>query len=128
MPQDQNTGAAGNTFGRESAPLIAQAIGAKMLGTRSNEATYQGKRIVIKCAAQNTNSVGVTYRMLKRLDFVFGAFQQPDGCFEVFSLPAALYKIKMRETRSQGAAAGKVGLVARSVFESKGSRVQRVHI
>ena len=57
MSQDQASGAAGNAFGREMAPRIANAIGAVMLGSRSNEATYGANRIVIKCAAPNTSRV-----------------------------------------------------------------------
>lgn len=91
MSQDQASGAAGNTFGREMTPRIAKAIGAVMLGSRSNEATYGSNRVVIKCAAPNTSSVGVTYLMLDRLHSIFGAFQQTDGSFRVLALPARTF-------------------------------------
>ena len=120
MPQDRITGAAGNAFGRETAPLIANFIGATMLGPKSNEAIFKGNRIVIKCARQNTNSVGVTCRMIERLHGVVGAFQQADGTFEVLLITAKTFKQEMRPTRSQGASSGKVGLVSRAVFASKG--------
>lgn len=120
MSQDQQSGADGDAFGTETAPLIAVKIGAAMLGTTSNEATWQGETVVVKCAGPRTNSVGVTYLMLDRLEKVIAAFQQDDKAFAVFSLPASIFKQEMRETRSQGSSAGRVGLVAKRVFEKQG--------
>lgn len=123
MPQDRITGAAGNAFGRETAPLVAKAVGAIMLGSQSNEAIFNGNRIVIKCARQNTSSVGVTYLMLKRLDAVAGAFQQNDGTFEVLLLSSETFRLEMRPSQSKGTSAGKVGLVSKGVFASKGKHI-----
>jgi hypothetical protein len=128
MPQDQMTGVAGDAFGRRAAPLIARAINAAMLGPRSNEAIYQGARIVIKCAASGTTCVGVTYKMLERLDSVIGAFEQEDKTFNVLSLPASIYRKAMRPTRSHGASAGRVGIVSRSVFTAQGSFIRSVRL
>ena len=73
MPQNRVSGAAANTYGRETAPKIAAALGATMLGSESNEAVLNGQRVVIKCAGKNTTSVGVTYSMLDSLDSVIAA-------------------------------------------------------
>lgn len=124
MTQNRTSGAAGNAFGSETAPLIAVAIGAQMLGAQSNEAVYKNRRVVIKCARPKTTSVGVTYLMLDRVAAVIGAFQQNDGSFKVVSLPAAVFRKKMRDTRSTGASKGRVGLVGRAVFESAGSMIR----
>ncbi len=126
MSQDQASGAAGNAFGREMAPQIAKALGAVMLSSRSNKANFGGRRVVIKCAAQRTTSVGVTCRMLAWLHTILGAFQQADGSFRVLALPAHALIKAQRDTRSQGAAAGKVGLVSRRVFEEQGTHVKTV--
>ena len=99
-----------------------------MLGSRSNEAALGGKRVVIKCAARNTNSIGVTYLMLERLHSVIGAFEQTNGSFNVISLPVTVFTANQRPSRSQGASEGKVGLVSRSVFESKGTEIKAVRI
>lgn len=128
MSQDQVSGAAGNDFGRETAPKIAAAIGATMLGPRSNEANYGEHRVVIKCAAQKTNSVGVTYLMLERLHSVLGAFQQPDGSFNVIALPAAVFAKELRPSLSQGSSSGRVGLVSRTTFEGKGTFIKNVRV
>ena len=87
-----------------------------------------GKRVVIKCAASATDSVGVTFKMLGALDAIIGAFQLDDGSFELWSLLPDVFHSEMRETRSRGAAAGKVGLVGRSVFSTRGTLVGRIRI
>jgi len=126
MSQDQASGAAANEWGRETARQIASRIGAEMLGSGSNEASLDGKRVVIKCAGRATDSVGVTFKMLETLDAVIAAFQLDDGSFELWSLPGDVFRAEMRDTRSRGAAAGKVGLVRRAVFSSRGTLVGRV--
>jgi hypothetical protein len=128
MAQDRDTGAAANEFGRETAPRIARMIGATMLGSTSNEATLDGKRVVIKCARQRTTSIGVTYLMLDNLDQVIGAFEQGDGSFTLYALPASRFRAEMRESQSRGASAGKVGLVSRKVSEASGDSLGAVSL
>jgi hypothetical protein len=79
MAQDQISGAAANEWGRVTARAIASKIGAIMKGQTSNEALLEGKTVVIKCAASATDSVGVTFKMLDRLDSIIGAFQLDDA-------------------------------------------------
>jgi hypothetical protein len=57
VAQNRESGAAGNAFGHENAPKIAEAIGAIMLGGASNEANWNGIAVVIKTAGKNTTSV-----------------------------------------------------------------------
>ena len=99
-----------------------------MLTLTSNEARLDGEQVVIKCAALNTESVGVTFKMLETLDAIIAAFQLDDGSFELWSLPSDVFRAEMRDTRSQGASAGKVGLVSRAVFSSCGTLVGRIRI
>jgi hypothetical protein len=128
VPQDQASGAVANKYGRETARIIAAAIGAKMLGRASNEAELKGSRVVIKCARAKTTSVGVTYQMQKELHSVIAAFELEDGTYKVISLPITAFAKAQRPTRSQGAAAGKVGLVSRAVFESTGLNIANVRV
>src|SRR5258708_5631027 len=123
MPQDQQTGAEGNKFGRDMAPKIALGIGATMVRRGSNEATLNGKRIVIKCANVTTASVGVSYKMLPTLDSVIAAFRRKDGEFDLFSLSAKSYAQHMSNTRSKGSSKDRVGIVIKKVFETEGERV-----
>lgn len=128
MTQDRVTGAAANEWGRATARAIASKIGAVMKGRTSNEAMLDGKKVVIKCAASATDSVGLTFKMLDRLDSVIGAFQLDDGSFELWSLSPEKFRQAMRDTRSRGSAAGKVGLVRRDIFEKSGSLLVRIRL
>lgn len=128
MTQDQASGAAANEWGRVTARAIASKIGAVMTGQTSNEATLDGKKVVIKCAASATDSVGVTFKMLGRLDYIIGAFQLDDESFELWSLSSEKFRREMRDTRSRGSAAGKVGIVRRDFFEKNGRLLARVKL
>lgn len=118
MSQDQSSGAVASQWGKDTARLIAFKINAKMVSSRSNECIFEGVKGVIKCAKTATSSVGVSYKMLGRLDFIIGAFQAENGSFELYKLPVNYFENKMRPTASKGAANGKVGIVRRSAFES----------
>jgi hypothetical protein len=128
MNQDRSTGAAADRWGRETARVLARAIGATTPSIGSNECLLEGNRIVIKCAAVATDSVGVTFKMLDRLDAVVGAFQLEDGVFDVWSLTPSAFRAGMRDTRSRGASAGKVGLVCKDVFVREGRSLGRVRL
>lgn len=65
MPQDQESGAKADAFGRENAVRISGAITAKLVSRgRGNEAVFQGRKTVLKSAQKKTNSIGVSYKML----------------------------------------------------------------
>lgn len=128
MSQNRASGAAADEWGRETARALAQQLGATKPTLRSNECLLDGKRLVIKCAAPGTDSVGVTFKMLDRLDEVVGAFQRDDGAFDLWLLAPSVFKNHMRDTRSRGASAGKVGLVRKDVFQSKGKSLGRVRL
>ena len=128
MPQDQETGANGNSFGRKTARVIAKNIGAKMLTQTSNEATHNGSSIVIKCASEKTTNIGVTFKMLNRLDSIIGSFEQEGGAFELYELSVETFKVNMRTTKSKGPSAGKVGVVSKSVFIKNGKKLKTVWV
>ena len=123
MPQSGDSGAAGNTFGRENAKKLAIALGAELTRPGSNEALWDGKLVALKSAAPTTSLIGVTYLMLKRVDEVVAALQQPDGSFALFGLSSAAFRSAMKPTRSKGPSAGRVGMVRRSVFETLGRKL-----
>ncbi len=128
MSQDRASGAAANTWGRETARALALRLGGTQLSQRSNECTLDGRRVVIHCARPGTDSVGVTFVMLDRLDDVIGAFQRDDGAFDLWSITPVAYRDHMRDTRSRGASAGKVGIVRRDVFQTKGKSMGSVRL
>jgi hypothetical protein len=128
MPQDKDTGAAGDAFGRDTARKVAKAIGATMARPGSNEADRAGRRIVIKCAKAGNNQVGVTYSMLARLDAVIAAFQRSDSRFDLYELASAVYQQQMSPTRSLGSFQGKGGMVSRATFESLGKHLGTISV
>jgi hypothetical protein len=126
--QNQQTGAAAAQWGRETAKRLARALGASIPIGGSNECKLDGQPIVIKCAAATTDSVGVTFAMLKRVARIIAAFQTSDSTFEVWSLTPKQFESQMRDTASKGASAGKVGLVRRTYFEKAGTYLGTIAI
>ncbi len=99
-----------------------------MVSRNSNECLYEGNKAVIKYAKVATDSVGVTYKMLERLKFIIGAFQVENNKFNLWKLPADIFKARMRATASQGSAKGKVGIVRKSIFETEGTALESVDL
>ena len=124
MPQDKESGGRAARWGHDTAKKVAVAIGATGMGNTSNECSLGGKRAVIKCAAPDTDSVGVTYQMLGRLDTVVAAFQLDDGSFEVWSVTPKQFESAMRD--SAGSGRGKTGLVRRDYFKGDGRSLGRI--
>ena len=81
--------------------------------------------MVIKCAHINTNQIGVTKLMLKRIDLVVAAFEMKDGSFELWTLSPNIFTTAMRDSGSQNHE-GRVGLVSRSVFHESGTHAGAV--
>jgi hypothetical protein len=101
-----------------------------MLGKKSNEADWNGQRVVIHCAHHETTSVGVLYHMTTRLDAVLGAFQNESGSYQVMRLPIerCIPMMKAKPTQSRGPSAGRVGKIPRQLFETEGELVKTVLI
>ena len=86
----------------------------------SNECLLNGERLVIKTANPGNTKVGVSYQMLETLDGVVGAFSDAPGEFDLYRLSPAVYRENMTPTRSKGRSTSRVGMVPKSVFQSKG--------
>jgi predicted HNH restriction endonuclease len=123
MAQDKESGAAASRWGLETARQVASQLGATMKEGRSNEAFFKGQRVVIKCAAVSTDKVGVTYKMLEKLDSVIAAFEDDDGALELWSLQTGQFRAAMH-ARSQG----EQGMVRRDFFRSDGKFLRKVFI
>lgn len=128
MPQDRESGAAANRYGRETALKIMKKLGTKQISSMSNECVLGGRRVVIKCSRKHTKCIGASYLMLKRLDAVIGAFETEDDMYNLFELNPKVFVNNMRPTRSKGPSAGKVGLVTQSIFEAKGEFLKSISI
>lgn len=128
MPQNRESGARANKWGRETARLIAKKIEATSISSNSNEFEWDNMRVTIRCAHFRVTSVGVTYLMLERVNLIIGAFEDQHGTYLLYRLRPEQYKENMRETRSKGPASGRVGIVGKSVFENDGIFLQKVRI
>ena len=128
MPQNRESGAQANEYGRVTAHKIAEALGATPTSKTSNEFELNGRKITIRCARSTTTNFGMTFKMLERVDSILGAVEQENGTYEVYELSPKVFAENMRDTRSQGPSAGKVGLVNRSLFVSQGRYLRVVEI
>ena len=126
MPQDRESGARASQYGRKCGKKIMDAIGAKSVKAGSNECDLDGKLLSVHCAHRDVASVGVTYKALERISAVLGAFEQEDGSYLVWRLPADQYKKLMRNTASTGPSRNRVGIVKRVDFERVGTRFTSV--
>jgi hypothetical protein len=120
MPQNRETGAEADRWGRETARKIILLLHGKPISKFSNECKIRGQRLVVKCARPTTQKVGVSYQMLERIDAVIGAFARDHRMFDLFLLTASQYKVHMTPTRSRGASSGHVGMVRKLIFEQLG--------
>ena len=66
--------------------------------------------------------------MLERLNQVIGAFEKDVNLYELYQLSPKTFSENMRETRSKGPAACRVGLVAQKVFEDEGKFLRAIKI
>jgi hypothetical protein len=98
-----------------------------MLSSTSNECRLDGRLIVIKTAAATTDSVGVTYRMLERLDAVFACWETARDEFDIWELSPTTFLAASRDSQSSGGK-GKTGIVRRDIFEGQGKRVRSVRL
>ena len=128
MAQDRESGLEASRYGHKYARLIAKAIGAEMIGNKSNECMWNGQRVVIKTAHNQTTSVGVLYYMVDRIKAVIGAFEQEDGSYRVMELPIERCTEIMRPTASKGASRDRVGIVDRKLFEHEGRLIDVVNV
>ncbi len=118
--QTRESGARAASWGRETANKIAAELGAENINPRANEYQLDGEKFTIRCAHSNTNTVGVTYQMLDRIDSVIAALENDSGEFDLFKVTPAEYKEQERPTSSKGSSAGRVGMVRTSFFRKNG--------
>ena len=126
MPQDRETGAAGNDYGRDCGEIIANLLGATKVraGRSSNECVLGRKRVIIKCAkSKRRQQIGVYAHMFDRLDSVIAAFKNPDGSYHVYEMPLMTFQQLMRFREYEN---GDRGLMKRATFEERGTLLRTV--
>jgi len=128
MPQDRESGAKANIYGRETARKIMAKLGTQPIDGNTNECYMEDRLVAIKCAHMATNDIGVSYRMLKRIEAVIGAFEVAPHMYELYEISTKFFGANMRPTRSKGPAAGKVGLVRKAIVIDKGKALGTVKL
>jgi len=101
MGQNSTSGAAGSAYGHEMASKVASYLGTQLLSSKSNEAYLEGKRVVIKCARCKTPQIGVSEKMLERIDAIIPALEAKNGDHEIYRITPQWYKSKMSPSRSK---------------------------
>lgn len=114
-------GAEGDKFGRVTASKIAELLGTQIKNPDRNEAELNNRFITIKCARVDTTSIGVTEGALGRVDYVYGAFENENATFDIFSLPAVTFQNNSRPSASDS----KTRLLARSFIKSHGILIRK---
>jgi hypothetical protein len=129
IPQERESGARAVEYGLLTAQKITEKIGGKKIGTAwSNEYEIDKRKIVIKCARSTTNSVGVSYHMLDRVDAIWGSFEIENGTYKIYEMKPDTYREHMIPTRSKGPSSGRVGIVRRSTFFDLGKFLMIINI
>lgn len=122
MPQDRFTGIKANQYGHFTSRLIGEKIGALSISDTSNEFSFEGQLITIRCAKIGNNQIGVTYGMLDRVDLIIAAFEIEKGQYPLYEISPALYKQFMRDSKNEG----HVGLITKKVLEEHGKSMSFV--
>jgi hypothetical protein len=112
MPQNRETGARADRFGREMADRIARTLGTRLITKNSNEINYKGKRIVIKSAQKNVPQIGVSLKMLKRIKGIIAVLEEKEGKYTLYKITPQWYKLEMTPSKSKSPSACKVMMVS----------------
>lgn len=115
MSQNKETGAAANQFGKDAARKITQFLRLKKLSNISNEVLYKSQRAVIKSAHLGNGYIGVTLKMLERIDLVIAAFETKNCDFDLYILDVNTFKNNIRIGHHEH-----IGLVKKKVFFEEG--------
>ena len=123
MTQNRETGAAANQFGKDAAKIIAGHLGLKMLTKISNEVTYNGQQAVIKSAHLGNGYIGVSLKMLERIDIIIAAFENTDGHYDLYTLDVKTFKNNIRIGHHEH-----IGLVTKIIFLEEGKFIKTVKL
>ena len=112
MAQGKRSGQEANRYGRTMARKVAQHLGTRLISSASNEAMYDGKRIVIKSAHYKTGEIGVSKNTLSRADAIIAALETQKGDYALYEITPQWYNHRMRLSRSSSPSAPKIMMVS----------------
>ncbi len=101
MPQDRESGNRARLWGRKMARTVADALGATLINPGfSNEAMWNGRRILIKAAHRDTPQIGATFATLNRVSAVIAALQVKDKDYTLHEVSSEWFIQHMSPSRS----------------------------
>jgi len=101
MPQDRESGDRARKWGYENAQNVAAHLGATLINPgRSNEATWNNRRILIKSVHYGDPEIGATPATLNRVDTIIAALQDRDGLYTIYEVSASWFNQEMSQSRS----------------------------
>jgi hypothetical protein len=104
MPQDRESGDRARRWGYENAQNVAIRLGATLINPgRSNEATWNNRRILIKSAHYGDPEIGATHATLNRIDAIIAALQDRSSAYTLYEITPPWFRQNMRQSRSSGA-------------------------
>ncbi|KGK99218.1 hypothetical protein LI82_04130 [Methanococcoides methylutens] len=128
MGQTPETGQAGNNFGHRMGEHVAKRLGTQLLetGTGSNEAIYDGERVILKSAHKNTSSIGVTINVLETVQAIIATFEDKNKSsqnlhhYTIYRVSFNWYKEHMKPSRANERASRTTMMVTRSSIRKEG--------
>ena len=112
MGQDRISGIAANKWGHMMAAKVAQHLGIELLSHDSNEASFNGKRIIIKSAHHKTPEIGISKKTLDRVDAIIAALETEKGDYALYEITPKWFSKQMKPSRSKSPSAAKVMMVS----------------
>jgi len=124
MPQDHDSGERAMHFGHSMAKKVADYLGAKLIEPgKSNKATWNNRKIVIKSASLGNSQIGVTTDVLNWADAIVAAIQDEDSKFTLYDVSSSWYRSEMKPSRQPH-----VKMVRTSAIRSTGKKLGRISI
>ena len=111
-------------FGHSMAKKVADYLGAKLIEPgKSNKATWNNRKIVIKSASLGNSQIGVTTDVLNWADAIVAAIQDEDSKFTLYDVSSSWYRSEMKPSRQPH-----VKMVRTSAIRSTGKKLGRISI
>jgi len=126
MSQDRESGRIANEYGHTMAAKVANFLGTELLSKASNEAILGGERIAIKCAHRKTPEIGVSLKMLERVQSIMAALEDKDGTYALYQVDTGWYQMQMTPSRSKSSSAQNVMMVSCKAIRTIGRAIGRM--
>lgn len=112
MGQDKISGMEANNWGHMMAARVAKHLEIQLPSRVSNEAFFNGKRIVIKSAHHKTPEIGISKKTIDRVNAIIAALETEKGDYALYEITPQWFRERMKPSRSKSPSASKVMMVS----------------